>query len=234
MGAPAARAVNTLENYEPGGLTDFEAYLGYEGIGRTRAERSVTASYLLGVGITDWFSGRYAESAAFSEQFSQGESTRCFGVFATPLDTYHFDLDLILDVGFVDGQELTITPGFEFNVDAQPDLSSFGLFLIGGSEFGGHEASEDIGARHTVRLALTMGTYVTFAEDHQALLSYDTVVMPEQEAGERDMEVGALRLGYNATVHESIELIHEVSLDTPQGEERAGVGVMFGVLTTLL
>ena len=48
-----------------------------------------------------------------------------------------------------------------------------------------------------------------------------------------DMEVGALALGYNATVHEHIELIHEASLDIPQGDEQVGVGLMFGVLTTL-
>jgi hypothetical protein len=231
--ASPGRALDTLETYEPGGLTHFEPRVRYQGIGRGRAERTLSVLSLLGVGINDWFSGYYyVRGDKLDEYFSDGETAHGFGGFASPLDTYHFDLDLELGLDLASSGDLLVTPGFELNVDAHPDLSSFGLFLIGTAQFGGHSGSEDgaVGARHTLCLGLDIGAYVTFAARHQLLVQYDTSVPVNPEAGERDMEVGGLALGYNVKVHDQIELIHEVLLDIPQDQEAVGIGLMAGLI----
>jgi hypothetical protein len=43
-----------------------------------------------------------------------------------------------------------------------------------------------------------------------------------------------LSLGYNLTLDERLEIIHEVSLDIPQGDEEVGVGFSIGLIATVL
>jgi hypothetical protein len=231
--ASDGRTLDTLETYQPGGLTHFEPHVRYQGIGQERAKRTVSARCLLGVGINDWFSGYYyVRGEELDEYLSDGQTAHGFGVFASPLDTYHFDLDLVLGLDLVSSGDLWVMPKFELNVDAHPDLSSFGLFLIGTGEFGGHSGTEDgaVGARHTLRLGLDIGAYLTLAAGHQLLLQYDTSVPVDPEPGQRNMEVGGLALGYNVAVHDQIELIHEVVLDIPQDQEACGAGLMVGLI----
>jgi len=65
------------------------------------------------------------------------------------------------------------------------------------------------------------------------LVRYDAIVVVDPEPEQRDLEVGGLSLGYNLTLDEHLELIHEVSLDIPQEDEELGVGFRLGVIARL-
>ena len=236
MGCPdSAWAVDTLETFDPGGVTDFELYAGYRGAGKRAANRRVLSEALVGLGVTRSFSGYVSTSGLFSEHLSGGDVTHGFGVFGTPLDTHHFDLDLTLDFGLTGGEDLTVTPGFELNIDGEPDLASYGLFLVGGAEWGGRDAADDDSAqaRHTLEIGTALGAYVTPGEAHQLLLRYDLTMVPKPETGRRKLRVGGVSLGYNVMVHDAVELIHEVSLEPPHRDERCGVGVVAGFIVAL-
>jgi len=234
--APSALAVDTLETYEPGGLTHFEAHLGYDGLGKRQSSRRVMASYLLGVGITDTVSAYHFGGGEFSTTLTEGEGTDGFGLLITPLDTYHFDFDLVLDAGVVGGDRLFVAPGLELNVDAQPDMSSFGLFLRGHVRVSGETSVDEDGnveTRRRVHLPVAIGAYNTFGDVHQVLVRYDATVVVDPEPEQHDLEVGGLSLGYNLTLDEHVELIHEVSLDIPQEDEELGVGFSLGLVARL-
>jgi hypothetical protein len=233
---PSARAVDTLETYEPGGLTRFEAYLGYTGLGKRQSSRRLTASYLLGVGITDAFSAYHFGGGEFSTTLTEGEGTQGFGLLVTPLDTYHFDLDLVLDASAVGGDRLVIAPGLELNVDAQPDMSSFGLFVRAYARVSGESSVGEDGAveaRRRLDFPAAIGAYNTFGEVHQVLVRYDATVIADPGPEQRDLEVGGLSVGYNLTLDERLELIHEVSLDVPEDDEEIGVGFSLGLVVRL-
>ena len=88
--------------------------------------------------------------------------------------------------------------------------------------------------RRRLDVPAAIGAYVTFADVHQVLVQYDAVVPVDPKPEDRDLEVGGMRLGYNLTVDESLELIHEVSLDIPQADEELGVGFSVGFIATAL
>ena len=235
--SPPALAVDTLETYEPGGLTRFEAYLGYDGLGKQQRSRRLTASCLLGVGITDAFSAYYSGAGQFATTMTEGEGTQGFGLLFTPLDTYHFDFDLVLATSFVGVDRLVIAPGMELNIDAQPDMSSFGLFLKGSARVSGQSSVGENGAVESSRrldFPVAIGAYNKFGDMHEVLVRYDAIVLVEPEPEERDLEVGGLSLGYNLALDDRLELIHEVSLDIPQADEELGVGFSLGLVATVL
>jgi len=46
-------------------------------------------------------------------------------------------------------------------------------------------------------------------------------------------EVGAIAVGYNVMIFESIELINEISCDVPRGDEQISWGVSTGIIVTM-
>ena len=229
-----AHALDTLETYEPGGLTRFEAAVGVEGMGPRGTERGLCTAFLFGVGITDWFSAHYIGSGRSSEHLTNGQTVHGFGVIATPIDSYHFDLDLLADVGFVGTERAFVSPGLELNIDAHPDQSSFGLFVQVGAHVMGRPPLPDgpLQPRRKLSVPFALGSYVALADVHRLLLLMDFLSIVDPRPEDRPLEVGALRAGYNVAVHEQIELQHEVLLDLPQDGEDVAVGIWFGIQAT--
>jgi hypothetical protein len=227
----AAGALDTLETYEPGGLTRFEAAAGMAGLGRPAREHRVSMAYLLGMGVTDRFSLHYAGSARSTERLDAGRSTQGFGLLATVLDSYNLDLDLTLDVMARSGGRLLVGPGFELNVDAAPDRSSFGLFVQGGPAVGGRVPNPDLvlypAGRWTVPAAI--GSYCAIADGHRALVAIDATFLPGARGAQHALEAGSLRLGYAGALVRQLVVLPEVFLRLPQGAERVSAGFWLGV-----
>ena len=125
--AARAFAADTTETFDLG-ASDFELYLGFDGAGLEKYEKTVWAEVLVGFGFVERFSGWVALSAEANERFAAGEGGASFGVFGTPLDTEYLDLDLSLGAGF-GGDEVFAAPGLELNLDARPDLALCGLYV---------------------------------------------------------------------------------------------------------
>jgi len=237
-----ARGADTIETFDIGS-TDLEYYLGLDGIGLGAGERTVSSAVVLGYGIVDRFSGYLSATMQSDDQFGQGLAGLSMGVFGTPLDTRHFDLDLMLDSGISGAglSEFSLTPGIEINIDASPDHASWGTYLrtgmpiYGGSSHGGphHTDLSDAGRmKRTFSLCLNPGAYVTVASGHMLFLEYDMSVHYRKVDG-RSWDSGGLALGYNAALWDSIELISQLYLDLPQDDERFSAGVFIGFIATL-
>ncbi|RJO66186.1 MAG: hypothetical protein C4523_13995 [Myxococcales bacterium] len=241
-----ASAADTLEPFDVG-ATDFEFYAGAAGLGNDKYESSVFGEFALGYGLTERLSGYVAGSAVGNEYFRQGEGSLAFGLYGTPLDTDHVDLDLILDLG-ISGAGLTdfgVTPGVELNFDLAPDLALWGVYLLIEEAIGGRDASvpddpatpnqdeSELRFERNFDTLLTLGTYWTAAEGHQLLLQFDSAIHHTPEAGQERFEIGGAALGYNVAVHEAVELINEIGFDVPQEGEKFNVGLSTGVLVTM-
>lgn len=224
-----ARASDTVETYLVR-RSYAELYLYHGGLGRYRLDRSASALWLGGYGIVPALSvyvGAQLEPAAFDLQ-----GGLWLGVFGTPVDTRHFDLDLGVDVGGPGPTQLQITPSLELNFDAEDDLAGWGVYAR--VELPIYDLGPQRGGVHPARWApvmdldLTVGTYIALAPGHQLLLEHALSI----PAG--SVPLSGLALGYNVVVSEAFELLTEVSLALPQGpDEPAGVGVMFGFVATL-
>ena len=97
-----------------------------------------------------------------------------------------------------------------------PEMAAWGgLLRVGLPVFG--ELDEATGARTIgVELELLVGGYYTLAGDHQLFLAYATP--------------GAIRLGANLVVHESLELILEGSVALPAPEAPMTLGALLGLV----
>ena len=236
-----ARAVDTLETFEVG-ATDLDFYQGFDGIGRQKGERSVFGELMLGYGLVDGLSAYLGASLEGNDQLARGAASLYLGIYGTPLDTDHVDLDVLMDVssGGEGFRELQITPGMELNFDLVPDLALWGIFMRAGLPLHSRETAPAAGgaeARHelVVPLEVSLGTYFTPREGHQLLLEADAVFHADPAAGEEAVDVGGVALGYNACLSRdcAIELVNQVYLDVPQGAEPLAMGVMTGFVATL-
>jgi len=245
--AATGRAADTTEAFDVG-ATDFEAYLGFDGIGLDKYQKTISANALLGVGFVEGFSGYLASGAEFNEVFAAGEGWVSFGIFGTPIDTDHFDLDLFLSAEHAPGYA-ALVPAVEINLDALPDLAGYGLYLRVEEVLAGRDSSvEDDPGTASVdesrerydfvpATALTIGGYWTLDEIHQVLLEYDMVFHHgknrEPEFIQESTEVGGVALGYNVMVTDAIELISQVSLDVPGEGEDIAFGINVGLIATM-
>lgn len=226
-------AADTIETWEAG-AGNFEMYSGFEGVGSSTSDQAFASAMLMGWGVANRFSAFVGVSLTADGYFASAESELGLGAFATLYDSDHLDFDLGLDM-VVSGpgmNEAVMVPGFEINLDRTPDLSSFGLYLRGAAPIAGGKYDDDEIRRH-VDLRFTAGTYFTLSPTQQILLQYDITVHDEPEPGVPDVERGALALGYNAILNDSLELISEAWLDVPQGDESYHLGLMVGVIATL-
>ncbi len=235
----SALAADTTEVFDVG-ATDFEAYLGFDGLGLGEYEKTIWAEVLLGLGVMESFSGYVAAAGESNEAFGNGGGSVCFGIFGTPVDTDHFDLDLFLDAGHAPG-EFALTPAVEINLDAEPDLALFGFYLRAEEALTGRDDSEpddlstpavdESNEQYTLTpsTGLTAGAYWTLGEIHQLLLEYDMAFHHEQG----ETELGAVALGYNLMIFEPLELITQLSFDIPNSGEDASLGLMVGLIGTM-
>ncbi len=234
-------AADTTETFDIG-ATDFEFYLGFDGIGLGEYEKSISAEGVAGYGLVENLSAYLAISGAGNEYFSNGEWGLAIGFFGTPLDSEHVDIDLFLEAG-ISQDDFSLIPALELNFDLDNDQSSWGLYFVVSEVLSGREKTskttqtEDDDSSTEYEFApmteLTAGTYWTVGEGHQLLLEYDMGFAHNPSEDERDIEIGAVALGYNVVLNDAIEMINQVTFDIPQEDEEFSIGISMGIIVTL-
>lgn len=239
--APAARAADTLEPFGIG-ATDVEFYAGYDGFGLRRLrDQAVFGELVLGYGLLERLSAIAGTLLQGNGLLAEGSGNLYIGIYGTPLDTRHVDLDLILTVqgGGSGFRQFRVSPAFELNLDRHPDMRSYGLYLRAGAHLEGRveEAPappSEAPCRFGATLFAVLGAYYRVARRHQLLLEIDGAYRPRPCAEEQRLELGAVALGYNVTLSERIELINHVYLDLPQARgERPAAGFYVGFIVSL-
>ena len=232
-------AADTVETWGVG-ATDVDFYLGLDGIGLGKYEKTVFGDIMLGYGLVERFSAYFGTTLQANEYFSDGFANVYMGIFGTPVETDHFDLDLFLDVslGGPYFDEFAMSPSLELNVDLDPEMRSWGAYLrvpfpVQGRKIQPDEHPDSERFDVSFSLVATLGAYYTVADGHQILVEYDTRFHPDPEAQERQIDVGTIALGYNVVLVEAIELINHFYLDIPQDDKTTALGVMIGIITTM-
>ncbi len=221
-----AMAADTLETWGKGDA-DVEYYV--EG-GAGGGDGHVASSLVLGYGLEERFSAYLALTMEGDGHLGEGAGDLAMGIFGTPLDTDHLDLDLLLDThlsgpGFT---EFSLCPGVELNLDAKPELEAWGVYLRMGHVFKGVAAQE--GATETEYHAEAVaGYYWTLGQGRQVLVEAG-VELQEDFGG---VSQGAIAIGYNHVLSPELELITEVHVDLEPEGSLGGHGVMLGVVGTL-
>lgn len=232
-----ARGADTVEPWDVG-ATDVDFYLGAAGIGAPRDGLELSGEIMLGYGLIERLSAYLGASLAADGCFCARSHEVFLGLFGTPVDTRHVDLDLFLDLSS-SAAELTdfgLGPGIELNLDVDPDRGSWGTYVRTGLSLSGREVIDQEGEETTEMTAsvdAVFGTYYTIARRHQILVEYDMTFRLRPRGDERDVEVGGVALGYNVVLCDAIELITEARLDVPQGDEAWSVGFVAGLIATL-
>lgn len=230
-------AADTLETWAAGS-GDIDFYLTMDGMGRQAEAQSVAGDMMLGWGVADRLSTYLAVSLAADGTLTGGGAEMGVGLFGTPVDSDHVDLDLVLDLcaGGPGLAELCLGPALELNLDAAPDLSAWGLYARAGLALSGRSgeaaAKADRDARRLDGL-LTVGSYLALDSRRQLLLEYDVAFRDEPAPGEPAVERGGLALGYNHVLGDRFEFISQAYWDVPQGDQDGALGVTFGFIATL-
>ena len=234
--APAADTVETWDI----GATDLDLYVGFDGIGLQKYEKTIYGDIMLGYGLIDRFSAYLGAALQGNEFFADGRAGIYLGIFGTPVETKHFDFDLFLDfaAGGRGMRDFQVAPALELNFDIDPDMRSWGLYLRAAFPVGGSEASApggegSVDCETVFHIEPVIGMYYTIAEKHQILLEFDFAVHPLAGGDERTAEVGGFALGYNVTLCDAIEMINEVYVDIPQGREKPSLNIMTGLIATM-
>ncbi len=238
-------AIKTTEPYDYGPSV-FELHLGCDGLGLESEQVSILAKLLLGYGLNDWLSGYLMFRNYDTEYLVNGQGEAIFGLFGTPIDTNHLDLDLILDIslGGLSFGQLALSPGFEVNLDRKDDLSAYGAyFLFGLNIFGRDLSVEDDPLTESVDESrkilevttsadFTLGGYFALSDSKQLLLQYVFGIDPNTSGDAHEFRNGSLELGYNMMLTDSIELINEFFIQLPQGDRSASLGLTTGIFVT--
>jgi len=252
----AANAADTTEPFELG-ASDFEFYVGLDGIGKKEYEKEITADALLGYGFTKKLSGYVGVGGASDEYFVSGGGYVSLGLYGNVVGSDHFKLDLFLDATYETGG-FGITPMIEMNVDLDPDMNSWGAYLrvaevLAGRDDGAPtqivcdpnsprvsdgklECEEEDGSPNYTfapSTELLLGTYYTVTNGHQLLLEFNSVVYNNPEAGQDSFEVGGIAVGYNVAIANNIELINTLFFDIPQSGEDFAMGLNIGIIVTV-
>ncbi len=230
---------DTVETWDIG-ATDVDMYFGVDGLSRREKDYHAFGDIMLGYGITERFSAYLGTTLQSEDSFDNGSAHIYLGMFGTPVDTDHFDLDLFFDVS-LSGQSLSqfqIGPALEINLDMSPERQSFGLYLRAGTPVYGRSIStpdhqDRQGSKMTSCLETTIGAYWTIFDGHQLLAEFSMGMHPDPAQDEREFDIGGLALGYNVSVCDSIELINQAYINIPQSGESLSVGVMIGFIATM-
>ncbi len=223
-----ARAADTVETWDVG-ATDLDFYLGAEGVGRDRWAGGVYGEIMLGYGLLPRLSAHFGVSLAGDGRLAGRTFETSFGVFGTPLDTDHLDVDVFLafGAGLPDDEGLHVAPSFEANFDVAPDGALAGAYLRGAVLLAGPEGP---GERSRADAAATLGAYWTAGPGHQLLLE---VGAESPLRGQPASTTGSVALGYNVEAAEGLELINEVGVSHGFDGEAPEVSVMIGFIATM-
>ncbi len=233
-----AFAADTTEVFDHGAL-DVDYYLGAEGLGG--ADKGLFADIFIGYGLTKRIS--LNTGVTFLGPFDLQDAATEFygGIFATVLDTRHIDLDVALQVrgGGAHFNAFSLSPGFEVNFDADPDMKTWGLYLRGALPLCSRETfSGDHPSRthffDDAHAEITLGAYLTLAKGHQILIEHDLEFVFQPGDDTNTVGVGGLAFGYNVVVTSTLELVTQVYLDIPQADERVTFGLTVGFILTAL
>ncbi len=227
--ASPAVAADTVETFDPG-LSNVELYAGFAGMGRSRAEQVASAGTCAGFGVTPGLSLYLAPSFAADGYLVGARAELALGGFGTPVDTSHFDVDVGLGVAH-GGGALAGSHWFELNLDLEPDLALAGVYLRGGLDVCGEE---DEDGRSTTRLGAntTIGAYVTIAERHQVLVELDGSWDSSDDTVGLPLQPGEAHVGYNFELLSNLELVHDIGVDIPRGDDQASYSLCLGLIAT--
>jgi len=249
-------AADTVETWAVG-PTDAEFHFGSRGLGLDSTERNVFGAAQFGYGIIPRFSAYVGTVLEGNGDMASGGSNMFLGVFGTPLDTDHVDLDLLLHAETTHPSDFAVSPALELNLDLEPDLALAGLYLRAGLPILARGATPPHADTNTsgVDLQVTAGVYWTVAPSHQILLEVENCVhldgvdsLGTQEADGkgptrggasaaaeegRRWDAPAVAVGYNVTVHPSIEILSEIRWTTPKDAEPSSYEVLCGFIATL-
>jgi hypothetical protein len=233
--ATPIHAADTVEPFDVG-ATDFELYAGIDGLGLDKNEKTVFGDVVLGYGILERLSGYFGTTLESNAYLAEGVVGFAFGIYGNVLDFNHVDVDLFLDFSGGMG-DFAVTPSFEFNLDADPEMETVGVYLRGGVPLYGRPISGEADVAPEYEMAsqvdVTFGAYVSPGHIHQLLLEFDAVFRPDAVDDEHDVELGGVALGYNVMLTDNLELINQAYLDIPQNGEDFAVGVSTGFIATL-
>lgn len=229
-----SRALDTTEPFDPRS-TDVELYLGVGGLAGRDADGEFTQEVVLGYGITERGSA-YVGAYALEDDRGFWQDPELLGGWIQNLhDGEHFDLDLLVDSS-VAGGEFRFEPGLEWNFDAEPDMSSWGVYLrsgLGSQSRRENVANHSAGRRWSVDWGLNPGAYVHANDRIQLLVEFDQVRPLGQDRLESDRSEG-IAVGVNAVLSNTVELIAEVHRDLPwsQGPAQLSLGFIAGFSAT--
>ena len=230
----SAFAVDTTEPVDPGAL-EMDANFTIDNIrdGKPNIGGDVTVAMGAFEGFTVSGTVGFASVDGLAGTIEDGGGatiTANLNALYTPLDTDHFDLDVMLDIGYEEG--FYVTPSFELNYDLLPDLELWGLYLRAGLPiYGGYDEAElnkveaeggetADAAKADVGLELALGTYITFGEIFQILLEGGFAVNNlASKLGDTEISSPYIALGFNVEVNDNFELITEFKANLPAPDE---------------
>ncbi len=177
-----AQAADTTELFDLG-ASDVEFFVGFDGVGANTTDQALWGDLLLGMGLTPGLSAYIGSTMSGDTYFTRGMPSLYHGLFGTPVDTDHLDVDLFLEFssGGYHLDEFGVTPAVELNLDLAPDLERAGLYVLVGAPLSGDTRS-DPPTRH-VDLEFNLGAYYTLKPGQQILLETDLAITGVGEAG---------------------------------------------------
>jgi hypothetical protein len=193
---------------------------------------------MLGYGLLSRLSGYVGTTLSANEHFADGNADVYLGLYGTPVESDHFDVDLFLDfaAGGDGFDEFALTPMAEINFDLDPERGSWGLYTrvavpLYGQPTGGDPAEHE----RAFDVVINPGTYVSLGQRHQILIEADMSFHPSATDDEHTADFGGVALGYNVSLTRdgSFEMINQVFVDIPRDGEQAAVGLSTGFIVTM-
>ena len=173
-----------------------------------------------GYGVADFMTLQGIFSAATEEGLAGAGFGFTLETVFTPLDTEMFDIDVVVDFSY-DSGAYVVAPSFEFNLDSDDDMSSWGAYLTLGLPITSASVVNETDKSKTeiksdVSLELGIGFYVSFVADQQLFVEGGFALENLAEnLGKCEITGGYVALGYNATLFENFELTSEFRVDIP-------------------
>ncbi len=226
-------AADTIETWDQG-AANFEVYSGAGGLGAAEADQSIFGAAVLGWGVAERFSAYLATTLSADSFLANSETTLGFGVFGTPLDSEHVDLDIGLGMAATGPglSQAVVAPFWEVNLDQLADLGSYGMYLRGVTEVFGTKTACNKPSR-SFDVHLTLGSYYSVNSQRQWFLEYEVTIHEDPRAGDSELKAGLVHVGYNALLNDNLELITDVQVDIPYGDEDATLGFFVGIVATI-
>ncbi len=186
-----------------------------------------------GWGLARGFGAYLGTTLSANGHLADGTSELGLGILGTPLDTDHWDLDLMLDIRSATGgsETLLVSPAFELNWDRAPDLAGWGLYARAGLCMAGVQTAA--GTDRLTDVCLAMGGYYTLSDRAQLLLEVDADVADGLGDQPSEFRAGGVGLGYNLVLGQTLEWVQEIRVNIPDGGEESSVSYLVGLIATL-